>query len=507
MTPERHRQPLLASLLGSAKAAWTTAAFVVAIALISTFTLAQVEVSAPATGRQVDARQQVGTSGGEGSLSAAEGSGAANAAAPGSLPSVAPSTSGLACALGRNGGATDVGVTGKEIRLATTVVKSGIGRSFLGDAEFAMLAVIKAVNSTGGICGRQLTLKRVDDGWDPSAGQQNIKRFIQEGFFALAVVPSSEGLRAAGTAGDIDRAGIPVIGSDGMLIHQYTDPWIWPVAASTISTMHIIAKNAFDRGARSFGIVYDHKYHFGVEGAHAYREAVKRLGGTVKADVGIQPGQTDYKNDINKFNGSCGDPARPATSDCDFVATLLEPETGVTWVSGGAYLGTGGKGLGAGGPQTLFNAAFAKGFSKNCTDHPRCSKPFWVWTGFRPPVPPFDSDRAVSSFVGALKLQNSSADPSNQFVEGAYDGMLLLVQALKTVGPDLTRSRLRQALDGMDFDSGLATVRSFRVGNHFANTKMHAFSIVTANGDFAGWRYERTGWVADPWVGLDIPSE
>jgi ABC-type branched-subunit amino acid transport system substrate-binding protein len=290
---------------------------------------------------------------------------------------------------------------------------------------------------------------------------------------------------------------MPVVGTDGMLIDQYTDPWVWPVAASTITTMHIMAKNAYDRGARTFGLVYDQNYRFGVEGAAAFRGALKRLGGTLKADVGIQAGQNSYTTDIqNRFNKDC--------SDCDFVAMLLEPQTAVIWIKQGGYLGNAGKAIGVGGPQTLFSDHFANDFAQNCPQP--CNTTFWVWTGFKPPQPPFDTDPAVQTYVNDLKATNSSADQTNQFVEGGYDGMQLLIHALQQAGAGLTRKRLQSALDQMDFDSGLSTPRSFRAGNHFANVSMQAFSIVLNGQNFTGWRYERTGWITDPWVGLDTPK-
>ena len=138
----------------------------------------------------------------------------------------APGRPGLACARGRNGGATDTGVTGDRIKLAATVVKSGIGASFLKEVPIALEAVVNKVNREGGVCGRLLDLKMVDDGWDAARGQQFIRNFISEGVFALAVSPSSEGLDAAIRNGDIARAGIPVVGADGMLISclLYTSP-------------------------------------------------------------------------------------------------------------------------------------------------------------------------------------------------------------------------------------------------------------------------------------------
>ena len=60
-----------------------------------------------------------------------------------SVDQTLPSTPGLACAPGRNGGATDTGVTGDRIRLASTVVQSGPGSTFLGASPIGMQAVVR----------------------------------------------------------------------------------------------------------------------------------------------------------------------------------------------------------------------------------------------------------------------------------------------------------------------------------------------------------------------------
>jgi ABC-type branched-subunit amino acid transport system substrate-binding protein len=399
---------------------------------------------------------------------------------------VLASVPGLACVRGRNGGATDVGVTADAIKLGATVVKSGIGTSFLGQVPDALEAVKNQVNRAGGVCGRLLSLSMADDGWQAGRGQQFINNFIAEGMFALAVSPSSEGLDAAIRHGDISRAGIPVVGADGMLISQYREPWVWPVASSTITAMHVIAKNAADRGAKTFGLVYDKAYHFGVEGAAAFRGALERLfpgRHALKIEEAIDSSTPPFKSQVNDFNGAC--------SPCDFVAMLLEPPAALQWIRDGASFGR----VGTGGPQPLFVNSFAQSCGSPCNG-------MWVWSGYHPPIYPFDSLPAVTQYVNALRAQ-ASVDVSNPFVEGGYLGMTLLVKGLQQVGPDLTRARLRAVLDSMTLTTGLTDPLRWRPGDHFANRSVHAFSIVVNSGAFSGWRYEQTGWISDPWVGLD----
>lgn len=406
-----------------------------------------------------------------------------------------PLPSRFRCAAGQNGGKTDKGVSASEIRVASTHVQSGLGSSFLGSSNVGMRAVVSAVNSKGGICGRLLKLTLVDDGWDAARGAQFIRTFIAEDYFALPVVPSSEGLTAAIRNNTIDRAGIPVVGTDGMLKEQYQSPWVWPVATATVSTMRAMAKYAYERlGARNFGIVYDNQYKFGVEGATAFRSYVQSLSGAkVSAYVGIQPGQPSY-TETTQFNSKCG-----ATKRCEFVAMLLEPGTAASWINSQGVddqdrkLGFGSKGTG--GAQPLFNEAFARECGSPCAG-------MTLWTGYNPPIGALRNVAGIAKYRNDVRSIDPGVDVNNQFLQGAYLGMQLFVEALRRVGPELTRARLKTVLDSMTFTTDLASPLTYRPGRHYANSSARAFLVVASSGGFSGFRDAGTGFVADPRPGV-----
>ncbi len=388
---------------------------------------------------------------------------------------------GQECAPGRNGGSTDVGVSGSKIKLAYTMVQSGPGASFLGLSKIGIQAVIQKVNRAGGICGRILDPKPVDDGWKADDGQKAIKSFIREGYFALPVVPSSEGLTQAIRAGDIDGAGIPVVGTDGMLIEQYKSDWVWPVATATVSTMRIMARYGYyTKGTRSFAIVYDKFYKFGKEGKDAFEAYVRSLpGAKIKAAVGIQPGQASYASEIQTFNEACA-------TDCEFVAMLLEPSTAETWIAGQPVKGS----KVTSGAQTLFNDRFAKNCAGEC-------KGMLVWTGYNPPIGSFLSLPGVRAYVNDVKTISPTADATNQFMEGAYLGMSVFVEALKAVGPNLTRKALKSVLDQIAFQTDLASGLRWTSSFRHANKSAQAFEMTVSQGSFSGFRFVN-GFITDP---------
>lgn len=481
--------------------AWTAAAIVITISLVSTFTLSNPTTSTVESGDPSSVVE-------EGPAAANTPSPAAGlptgSAAPAAQRSTGPGGRTYDCTKGQNAGATDTGVDAHTIRLAATVVKTGIAKDFLSDAQFGIEAVRQRVNRQGGICGRVLDVTYDDDGWRSDDGARIISKWIGgKQIFALAVNPSSEGLRGAIRSGLIGQNGFPVVGADGMLIGQYGDPWVWPVATSTLSVMHIMANDAFKRGARRFGLVWENSFRFGVEGSHAFKEQVKRLcagraGCGLVAEAEVKGGELSYKTPANDFVGKCSE-ANQDFAKCDFVAVLLEPATAAQWVDDNG-LGTGDPkkrpSVGIGAPQPLFVNSFIRSCGAPCSG-------MWVWTSFKPPIAPYDADPAVREYLRDLRAVSTSADADNPHVQGAYCGMKLLVEALRQLGPAPTRAALRQVLDRTSFDCGLAPPLGFRPGNHFAAVSAQAFKAVFNVNNFVGWRYTGSGFMADADVGKD----
>jgi ABC-type branched-subunit amino acid transport system substrate-binding protein len=284
----------------------------------------------------------------------------------------------------------------------------------------------------------------------------------------------------------------PVIGADGMLIGQYKDPWVWPVATSTLSTMHIIARDAYDRGARKFGIVWEGNYRFGEEGEKAFRQLVARLpGASLVANAKIDGGNPSYRNEVDRFIGDCSQSGQDL-KDCDFIAVLLEPATAAQWVrDGGLGNGTDRPRIGIGAPQPLFVTSFARDCGKFCAN-------MRVWTSFKPPLDPFDKEPKVAAYNNDLKAVSSTADASNPHVEGAYVGMQLVIDALTKCGAVLTRACVAQQLDSTTLDTGLAPPLTFSAGNHFAAVSAQAFEAIYNVGTFIGWRDVPGDFKADP---------
>jgi ABC-type branched-subunit amino acid transport system substrate-binding protein len=447
-----------------------------------------------------------GSEGSGGSAGSANGSTKGGSAGSGSASGSGQGTG--ATAGNCSGGSTDTGVSANSIKLGATVAESGIAKSFLGEARQGMEAYKNRVNSQGGICGRTLAIKYVDDGWDSKVGKDNLENLInEEKVFAIAVSPSSEGVNAASTAGVFRNAGVPVVGTDGLDASQYKDPFVWPVAAATVTLLHVMMQKAWDDGARNPAIVYDNQYKFGVEGANAFEKSYEELSGGKKIPgvgqacgagsryCGVAAGTGQYGNQVSIINNSCK--AKDGTPACDYLVLLLEPDTAEQWMAtpGAPTAAQFGKG-GLGAAQPLFTYSFGTTCGDKCNG-------LQVWTGYNPPIEQFAAAPGVKQYVNDLKGQSSSADAYNQFTEGSYLGMQLLVDAMSRVGGNLTRVGLKAALDSTSLDTGLsASPATYASGQHWAVGGAQGFTMQSSNG-FSGWRAS-TPYMKDQRLGKDF---
>lgn len=370
------------------------------------------------------------------------------------------------------------GVSPAAVRIASTVTLDGPGAALLSEAPVGMRAVINKVNRAGGICGRRIELVTVNDSWDRERGHTILRRFIDEDYFALVGLPASDGLVAALALGEIDAAGIPVVGTGGMADAEFRSPWVWPVGMATSAMMRVVVQDAFARGARRFAVVRDAAHQFAHDGAAAYREEVERGGGRMLVEILIDPADADLTDEARAFAHACGGVA----GRCDAVVLLLHPPSALAWRAANPD-GTAGRARRGGltyGAQTLFSDAFAGACAAWCDG-------MIVWTAYHPAIPPMDRRPAIAKFAADIRAERLGIDVRNQAVQQSYLGMAVFVEAVRQCSPLLTRSCVRQVLDNAAFRTDLAAPLRWHAANRHANTSARGYVIRTADGAFSSW--------------------
>jgi ABC-type branched-subunit amino acid transport system substrate-binding protein len=145
-----------------------------------------------------------------GAASSVPGATSSVASGPGSTSSVAsgagPSASASASVPpGGNGGATDRGVTGNQITLATAADVTGVQPGIFRSAWQAMSALAAYVNSTGGIYGRHIKNLLLDSRADSVANRAAVQQACDQSF---ALVGSMSAFDDGGASVG-EKCGIP----------------------------------------------------------------------------------------------------------------------------------------------------------------------------------------------------------------------------------------------------------------------------------------------------------
>ncbi len=104
-----------------------------------------------------------------------------------------------------NGGATDKGITATSINLGASNTLSGAGAASCTPITDGEALWFNHMNQTGGVAGRQISFKVLDDGYDPARAIANIRTF-QDGTFVF--VGSCGSATAAATYKQLSQSGL-----------------------------------------------------------------------------------------------------------------------------------------------------------------------------------------------------------------------------------------------------------------------------------------------------------
>jgi ABC-type branched-subunit amino acid transport system substrate-binding protein len=111
---------------------------------------------------------------------------------------------------GGNGGATATGVTATTISVGNIASISGVAPGLTQSAQQATQAWAAYVNSTGGICGRQITVQPFDDGNDSGTNYSDAQQACSSDF---AMVGNASGFDD-GSAQAVSACGIPTMSAE-----------------------------------------------------------------------------------------------------------------------------------------------------------------------------------------------------------------------------------------------------------------------------------------------------
>jgi ABC-type branched-subunit amino acid transport system substrate-binding protein len=355
--------------------------------------------------------------------------------------------------------ASDPGITDTEVVIGQSITLQAGKNAYGVAAHQGMKLYIDQVNAAGGVNGRRIVVKTLDDENRNATAEANARKLVDEGAFMLfgAVEggPSTAVMKVAG------ERKVPFFGpmAGPPALRRPYQEWVFPVRAEHRDEFRALMTWGKSLGLKTVGF-----FHVDGPNGKEHLENVtliaKELGMQVVLSV----------------------PFKPDTSETDLDAMArriveAKPDMLFNHGSAGLYEKLVAKSLKA-GSTTRFVAV-----NSGSSQIARGLGPLAQGMVFAQVVPsPWERKREITREYQEAARR---ADPKAEFSYGALEGFLTakaLVMGLRAAGRDLSRASFVKALRGSTFDLGGVKVlytSTEHVGSRFVD-----LSMVDRNGRF-----------------------
>jgi ABC-type branched-subunit amino acid transport system substrate-binding protein len=289
--------------------------------------------------------------------------------------------------------------------------------------------------------------------------------------FALACsqsVPSNDAITPY-----LDSQKVPNVGSDGWGEAQYAGQWSYPTGASGVNQAQNLAQyQAQKQGAKAVGVLYWNNTT-GKAYLDAYKKVLEENGGKVVVSQAANfddPGTSTFI-------------AQARAANVDTITTMVDPGIFARMVREAAAQGFKPKNGFSGGAALYFQAT--PGLTGPAGDG-TISAIDWVPDDLSGPASTAPGYRDYKSVTEKYYPQ---IDHSN-WTKTAFVGARVLTDALKRLGLNVTRQRLKDDLDRLgDYDTGLGAHIGFKAGQpHRSHKTTYLAQLRSENGKLV-WRY------------------
>jgi branched-chain amino acid transport system substrate-binding protein len=334
------------------------------------------------------------------------------------------------------------GVTATTIVIGQSAAFTGPASELGTEMQAGATAYFKAINASGGINGRKIELRSLDDGYEPDKAAANTKKLIDEGVFLLfgyVGTPTSNASKPIFTAARVPFVG-PFTGAESL--RNPLNRYIFNVRASYYDETDKIVGQLVGQTLDRIAVFYQND-DYGKAGLAGVERAMQRRNLKIVATGTVERNTVDVAAAV-KAIGS------------------LEPQ-GVVMISAYKSCAAFIKAMRAAGHNPQFmNVSFV---GSKALAHE--AGPAGRGVGISQVVPfPWNlSARVVKDYQQLLEASTGKQNFSFTSLEG-FIAAKVLVEGLRRAGPDLTRERFIAAMEQIrDFDVG-GFVVSFSPTDH-----------------------------------------
>ena len=361
----------------------------------------------------------------------------------------------LAC----GGSAAETGVTDKEIVIGQTIaLEDGKNSYGVAVAEGSKL-YIDMINAAGGVHGRKITVRVMDDHNKANVAESNSRRLVADGAFIL--FGSIEGGPSSGVMTAANELKVPFFGpmAGSPTLRRPHQPYVFPVRSGHRDEFRALMQWGKSTGLSSVGFI-----HADSDVGRSHLENVKLIAGELGMKVAV----------AIPFKGEVSD------AQIDDMVKMIgdrKPDMFFNHGSSGLYLKLVSKARAARLPTAFM------GVNSGSTQIAHGLGPLAQGMVFAQVVPnPWERKHPIArEYQDALRQTNAKAEYSYGALEGFMTAKAL-VMGLRAAGRDLTRTGYMKTLENSRFDLGGVTVR-YAPGDH-EGAKFVDLSIVSRDGRF-----------------------
>ncbi len=324
------------------------------------------------------------------------------------------------------------GVSSSTITLGSSGPLTGEAAAAAGVLRGAE-GYFKYVNSRGGVNGRNIDFKYLDDGYDPSRTVQNVRQLIQQdNVFALFAVVGTNGnlairdfANASGVPTVFSASGATTFGRDYKK-YPWTIGYLPPYAEEgALYAKHILATNA--KKAR-IGILYQSD-DYGKDVLAGFRRGLgSKARSLIVQTVGYDPTASDVQSQVAQLKAS------GANTFCIFAFGKFAIQSFVYANKLGWK------------PQIYVNDVASASSIMQLNPQSTAEGAISIVWGKDPATPKFKNDAGTALAAKIIKKYIAGANPSDGFLIAGMAEAFTMVDALKASGKNLTRQSLMTAV-------------------------------------------------------------
>ena len=194
------------------------------------------------------------------------------------------------------------GVTDTQIVLGQSVALTGPAQQLGLDMQLGASLYFNQVNSRGGVNGRKIVLKTLDDGYESTRAAENTRKLINEervfALFGYVGTPTAQASLPIFTEARVPFVG-PFTGAE--LLRTPVNPYIFNVRASYYDETEAIVQHLTAMGVNRIAVFYQND-SYGMAGFTGVERALKRRNLEIVAKGTVERNTVEVKKAIEEIN-------------------------------------------------------------------------------------------------------------------------------------------------------------------------------------------------------------